>query len=409
MNPLKEKGIPIEKQIRTWRELNIDPVEKETANPYTLTRIILMNGIETDAALFGHHFARHTPDLELKRQLAMVRRAEQQQQKMVNWLLPRDASPLETTISYEQVAVDLTAYLAQIEKDPYVKSALDFALLEDFDHLYRYANLLLLNEDKRAEMITKDYTEITVGRPTVLEHRHPFDEIRNFAPKDKADFSTCLHILTILAAEQQTMNYYMNVGPQQKDKIGRGLYQEIGQVEEQHVTHYESLMDPTFSWFEREVLHEYNECWLYHSLMKNETDAQVKTVWEMHLLMEIEHLKIACELMKKHQGKDPEETLLPQGDMPTHFKFQSNIDYVRDIMKNQTDYNAFETEFLPPDKYPDNPRYSEYQMAVNDENDFVPSKEVTEKVITATGIDYRHEVKGDHPIDKYRQKEPLEI
>lgn len=53
---------------------------------------------------------------------------------------------LETTISYEQLAVDLTAILAQTEKNKYVKAALDFALLEDFDHLYRFSDLLEMEQ-----------------------------------------------------------------------------------------------------------------------------------------------------------------------------------------------------------------------------------------------------------------------
>lgn len=84
---------------------------------------------------------------------------------------------LEVTIGYEQVAVDLTAILARTEPDKYVKAALDLALLEDFDHLYRYANLIDLVQGKRAEEITGSFTEITVGRPTVAEHHHPKDEI----------------------------------------------------------------------------------------------------------------------------------------------------------------------------------------------------------------------------------------
>ena len=47
-----------------------------------------MNGIEVEAIMFSHHFARHCPDLEVKRQLAQVRYVEAQQQKVVNWLLP---------------------------------------------------------------------------------------------------------------------------------------------------------------------------------------------------------------------------------------------------------------------------------------------------------------------------------
>src|SRR5918911_279663 len=70
--------------------------------------------------------------------LARIRRAEQHQQTLVNWLNPPDQSALETTIGFEQVAIELTAFLAQHEPDPYLKQVMDFGLLEDFDHMYRY-------------------------------------------------------------------------------------------------------------------------------------------------------------------------------------------------------------------------------------------------------------------------------
>ena len=104
----------------------------------------------------------------------MSRRIEQQQQKAVNGLNPGDQTPLETTIGYEQVAVDLTAWLARHEPDPMLKQALDFALLEDFDHLYRYANLYELLDGKDAAALTDHLTEIMPGRPTIVEHRHPY-------------------------------------------------------------------------------------------------------------------------------------------------------------------------------------------------------------------------------------------
>jgi hypothetical protein len=176
-NPLREKGIPIEKQLRNWSTLNVKPYDKHQVHPYTRIRIIFMNGIEVEGAMFTHQFARHTDDLDLKRKLAMSRRVEQQQ-KVVNWLILPDESVLEVTIGYEQVAVDLTSFLARTEPDKYVKAALDFALLEDFDHLYRYANLMDMVQGKKAEEVTGPYTEITVGRPTIVEHRHPFDEVR---------------------------------------------------------------------------------------------------------------------------------------------------------------------------------------------------------------------------------------
>ena len=94
--------------------------------------------------------------------------------------------------------------------------------------------------------------------------------------------------MTLVAAEQQTMNYYMNAGNIPTDPIARGLYLEIAMIEEQHVTQYESLLDPLETWFEQWLHHEYLEVWLYHSFMEQETDPRVKAIWELHLNMEIE-------------------------------------------------------------------------------------------------------------------------
>src|SRR5690606_14311552 len=114
-NPLEEKGIPLEKQLRNWRELNVEPYRKEEVHPYSRTRGILMNGIEVENIMFSHQMARNTLDSDVKRQLAWMRRIEQQQQKVINWLIPGDETTIEVTLGYEQVAVDLTAWLARHE------------------------------------------------------------------------------------------------------------------------------------------------------------------------------------------------------------------------------------------------------------------------------------------------------
>ena len=69
----------------------------------------------------------------------ILHRVEQHQATMINWLLSADHSPLETTIAYEQVAIEVTAAVAQAEPDPYQAQIYRFGLLEDFDHLYRYS------------------------------------------------------------------------------------------------------------------------------------------------------------------------------------------------------------------------------------------------------------------------------
>ena len=173
MNPFKE--LPKDSRIAysNWKSIAVPSYDKNTTGPYTKTRVILMNGTEFESNWFLHHLNRHCLNNEIRRAAAEVRRQEQQQQKRIAALKPIDETILETTIGYEQLAVDLTAEMAKKEPNPIVKAQLDFALLEDFDHLYRYANLLDMEEGVHAERLVGGYTEITPGRPTISEHRHP--------------------------------------------------------------------------------------------------------------------------------------------------------------------------------------------------------------------------------------------
>lgn len=399
-NPLRERGIPIEQQFRNWSELNVKPYDKESVHPYSRTRGILMNGIEVEAVMFSHNMARHTVDPKVKQQLALVRRAEAQQQKAINWLIPGNETTLEVTLGYEQVAVDLTSWLAQHEPDAYLKQVYDFALLEDFDHLYRYANLYSLLESKKAEKIVGGLTEITPGRPTIFEHRDPQDEIRRPMTALAAEHQSILNAITITAAEQQTMNFYMTIGNRPQEPLARGLYAEIAMIEEQHVSHYESILDPTASWITNLLFHEYNECWLYWSCMETELDPRVKAIYELHLNMEIEHLRLACDLMRKIENRDP-EALLPK-ELTEPMVFQENKAYVRQILESQVDLTAKETEFVPLQDLPEEHRYFEYQRRVNEGG--VPSELVIEETRRAMGEDYRLETEGPNPVPGLRQE-----
>jgi hypothetical protein len=399
-NPLEERGIPIDEQLRSWRELDVDPYDKRDVDPYTRCRIIAMNGIEVESIIFSHQFNRNTDILEVKEKLALSRRIEQQQQKAVNWLTPGDETTLEVTLGYEQVAVDLTAWLARSEPDPYLKQTYDFGLLEDFDHLYRYANLYELLEGKQAEAVVQQLTEVMPGRPTVREHRHPFDDLRLHYDKHTVDPLSRLHALTLVAAEQQTMNFYMTIGNRYMEPIARQLYQEIGMIEEQHVTQYESLLDPAESWFEQLVHHEYNEVYLYHSFAAQESDPKVRALWELHLGMEIEQLKVACDLMRRYDGRDPEEVLPPAlPDNPV--LFEPNKEYVRTVLAEQEDLNALGQGYVRDA----HKRYQGYQDAVHGEGP-VASEQVIVDHVEKFGEDHRIETEGPHPIERSRDRSP---
>jgi hypothetical protein len=401
-NPLQERGIPLEKQLRNWSELNVTPVHPLDVHPYTRCRIIFMNGIEVEAIMNSHQFARHTADVGIKQNLAWVRRIEQQQQKAINWLLPGSQSVIETTIGYEQVAVDLTAWLARQEPDPYLTKVYEFALLEDFDHLYRYANLMdLMGEKKKAQDITGDLTEILPGRPTIFHHRDPHDTLRRPMTLTAADTQSVMNAITIVAAEQQTMNYYMNVGNIPENPLARALYLEIAQVEEEHVTHYESILDPTMGWLTNLVLHEYNECWLYWSCMQTEPDNRIKALWELHLNMEIEHLRVACDMLREIDGIEAESFLPAQG-MPQPLTFESNKDYVRDVLARTADWSPWDAQFVPVSDLPGDHRFFDYQRAVNAGG--VPSEQVIDLRRDQFGSEYRLETNGPHPVEPLREE-----
>lgn len=391
-NPFLEKPKKLESVIMSWKDLVAKPYDKFEVSPYTKTRCILMNGTEYEAVKFSHQFHRQSSDNDLRRSIALVRRSEQQQQKLISSLKPIDENLLETTISYEQLAVDLTAFLAQNVKDKNVKAALDFALLEDFDHLYRYANLLESDMGEKAEDYVGKYTEVTPGRPTISHHRHPYDEVKQpISNKNATPFDTCA-VSIITAAEQQTMNYYMNIGAFYKNQKGRELYTEIGMVEEQHVSQYGSLIDPTASWFEMCLMHEYVECYLYYSMMEDESDKHIKKIWEMLLEQEIAHLHASLENLRKYEKKDWME-VIPQAEFPTLIKLQSNIEYVRKILKNTVENTAHREGYVNINELDDGDNFFKYQNKVNSKPEDVASHKVIVDHINQFGEDYRFEIK----------------
>jgi hypothetical protein len=397
-NPLTERGIPLDRQIRNWRELDVTPLDPDAGDPYTRCRVITMNGIEVEAILFGHHFARQCTDPEIRRQIAYTRYVEAQQQRAVNWLLPGIPSALETTIAYEQVAVDLTGWVARMEPDPYLRQAYEFGVLEDFDHLYRYANLFEMVEHRRAEKVVDQLTEVMPGRPTKLHHRDPVDNVRD--PYDRATASPLskLHALTIMSAEQQTMNFYMNVGPQYMEPIARQLYQEIGLIEEEHVTHYESLVDPGETWWERLLNHEYNECYLYYSFMEQEPDPKVKAVWELHLNMELEHLHQAADWFRRFDGRDPAEVCAPE--LPQPLRFEPNKELVRHLLATQIDLTTLGAGYVREA----HERFERMQQQIHG-GEAPPSERVIDEHRQKFGDEYRIETEGPHPVESLRTKE----
>lgn len=401
-NPFDEKPVKIEKTFMDWKKMCPKPYDKKTVDPYTRTRIILMNGTEFEANWFSHGFSRRCTDNNLRRELALIRRVEQQQQKEIAALKPLDETILETTIGYEQLAVDLTAILAKHVKDKYVKKALDFALLEDFDHLYRFANLLEMDSGVDSKTLVGCYTEMTPARPTIAHHRFPTDSIKKYINSQKSDTFTNLTTSIITAAEQQTMNWYMNIGATYPTEMGRKLFSEIAMVEEEHVSLYGSLMDTTCTDLEEWLMHEYTECYLYYSCVEDETDPYIKKIWENHLTQEIAHLHKVKDLLMEYEGTDYRD-VIKDPVFPAPIKFSENKEYVRKVIKTTVNNTECGEEYCKVSELPEKNNFKTYQNIVNKSVNDVASHVIIDKYIKSNGQDYRYE-DSPNPIPELRDR-----
>jgi rubrerythrin len=376
---LKDKGMPLEQQRFTWKELVQPPYSMLDDDAFTRVRVILMNGIESEALRFGHACARMNGDLQLA--LARVRRVEQHQQTLVNWLNPADQSPLETTIGFEQVAIEVTASVAESEPDPYLAQVYRFGLLEDFDHMYRYAALMDRVEGKDANALVQSYSDILPGRPTSLEHRDPSDDLRNPYQRTQAALMTKLHALMIMAGEHQTHDYYMTIGPTFADPIARQLYAEIASIEEQHVTQYESIIDPQETWLEKWLLHEATEVYNYFSCVEYENNSRIKGIWERFLDYELGHLRFVADLFEKTEKRDAAEVL--SGPLPKPIRYDSHREFVRQTLRTEVNLSAVDSQFV--DRSQETEHTRNYRNHMNSEGS--PSETVAASYIWTPGTE----------------------
>lgn len=384
MNVLKEKGIPIEKQIRTWHDIVKRPYNRMEADCYTRTRQILMNGIETEAWSFKHCFVRKSADTELNKLLVNIRRIEDMQQTTVNWLSPVNQTILDTTLGYEQVAVDLTAWLAQNEPDEYVKEAFNFGLLEDFDHLYRYSQFAYMIEETDPNEILQTMTDVVIGRPTQYHHNDNAIRIRKPYDKDKTSPITKVNILTLISGEQQTHNYYAEHGFMYGNTDLKRLYAEICDVEEEHVTMYETLVDPAETMLEKWVIHEFTEVCNYYNCYKDEVDDKLKLIWEEFMQMEIGHLKAAAEMLEKYEDRDAEEIIGTELVLPCHFESQK--EYVTNILENEVGKRLSEKQgYTTVNEITED--WPSYKVQAKVAEDGAPSEKAVELSVKSIGRD----------------------
>ena len=359
INLLQDKGIALARQRMSWKDMVGKPISKLDDDAFSRVRIILMNGLELDSLRTKQVAIRC--NMEARVPLARLMRVEQHQATTINWLIGADHSPIETTIGYEQTAIEVTASVAQLEPDPYLAQGYRYALLEDFDHLYRYSALLDRLEGKDANNITQGYTDIVPSRATLFHHRAPENDLLEpYGPN--AALATKLHALTLTGGEYQTHDYYMNIGPIFADPLARQLYAEIASVESQHIVHYGSMLNPMETPLEKLLVSEACEVWNYAGCAAQETNPRLKALWEQFLDYELGHLQVALQLFKDIERRDPAE-VLGDGKLPPFIQFQSQREFVRKVTEAETQLRKRGTEFV--DEADEAKSSLEYRHALN--------------------------------------------
>ena len=376
---LHDTGTPLERQRLSWKDMVGKPISKLDDDAFTRVRIILMNGLELDSLRTKQVALRCTAEGRVA--LAQLMRVEQHQATSINWLIGADHSPIETTIGYEQTAIEVTASVARLEPDAYLAQGYRYALLEDFDHLYRYSALLDRLEGKDSNNITQGYTDIVPARPTWVHHRAPeHDLLEPYGPQ--AALATKLHALTLTGGEYQTHDYYMNIGPLFADSLARQLYAEIASVESQHITHYGSMLNPNETPLEKLLLAEACEVWNYAGCLEQETNPRVRSIWEKFLDYELGHFQVALRLFEEIERRDAAE-VLGDGNLPPHIRFESHRQYVREVIERETELRKKGTQHVDRDE--EGPSSLDYREAVN--ADGSPSEAVSATYSWAPGTE----------------------
>ena len=194
----------------------------------------------------------------------------------------------------------------------------------------------------------------------------------------------------------------MNLGGFYKTQKGRELYNEIGMVEEQHVSQYGSLIDPNPSWFEMCLMHEYIECYLYYSMMSDESDKNIKKVWEMLLEQEIAHLHASVENLRKYEKKEWQD-VLSVGEFPELISFKSNTEYIRKILKTTVTNTADREGYIDINQLDDTDNFFKYQNKLFKNPEEERGHTTIQEHIDRFGEDYRFEIKPN-PIKELQDR-----
>jgi hypothetical protein len=324
-NPLEHPGLPVDRHGRHWHELDVEPLDRLDTDPYTRSGISAMNGLEAAASQFDWRLTWRCPDTDARRQVGSLGESASARRSNLAALQPPASDRLENAMLRERTALDLVTWAARSEPDVGLARAYEAQALRHLDRLYRYADRCDLAGHRWASRIVSGLSDLTSAPVTAAAAQRRARRAPAAAPSPRLQSVSLVHRWAVGAVQRATERY-PDARPGTRAPTRRPAPDASSRAHPGHGGYRDAAPD---SW-EQLVVHESAACYLYYTFLAQESDPQVKAMWELHLQMELAHLHAAADLLRRSRGRDPQEVV---GDgLPEPVTFDRNGRFLQALL-----------------------------------------------------------------------------
>lgn len=384
-------------QYYNWIQLTTKPYSIQGTHCTNRLYAVLCQAVEHHSQ-YAINICYANNDNDTRRRLSQISRCELQQSIRLANLTPNDNGMLIHAVDIIHLSIQLTAYLAQLENDKYVKRAMDYILIEHCDNLYRIANLIDSTTSLDVQKLVDDMVDIIPTRPTISQHIHPHDCIKRSTNYKQCASSTIVHITLLHALSQYATNYYTNILAHYTTPLGRQLLAELAHIASQHSTIYTSLVDTQCSALDKLLIVQYAECYCYYSAYSATSD---KIYWQ-HYQQELYHLH-SCASILQHSCDKVWQQILGSGKYPDALSLGDNRQYICKILCSSINITSLREDYCDSATLDKNSALRCYQEQLNSSTRHVPSHCVVCQHIADYGCDYRQSTTM-HPIEQLENR-----
>jgi hemerythrin superfamily protein len=268
-DPLDHPGIPVDHHGRHWHEFDVEPVDTRAIDPFTLRRISMVAAVEANAERFDRQFASRVQDADARRSVGRLGDATAERRQHIAAVRAPASSAAEDAIDRERAAFNMAGWAARNEREPDRSSTYRQQAWHHLERLRRYAEFGDRAHLPWANQIADEVEGLWPPRATA--------RARSWTPS--APVTQPLSLLH---------DWMVHVG----DRWAAGYRPEPGE-----------------GGWEALVVHESASCYLYYTFMAEEDDRRLRPMWELHLQMQLAHLRAASDLLRRYCGRDPQEVI----------------------------------------------------------------------------------------------------